>query len=185
MSLKLKLKKSSSGFTIIEILVVTGIIVFMTVALITSFPRTRISLNEDVKLLVSNIRSAQTKAISSTKFNDKNPCGYGLKYDSPTQYSIYVGTDAEMAGTACATVSKNYQSGQDSILSTFKLSANLQFTAQFVDIFFEPPDPKTYFNNDGTLNTIPAAIAINKVGGACPNDCKTINVYKSGKIEVQ
>lgn len=182
---KLKPKKSNNGFTIIEILVVAGIIIFMTVSLITSFPRTRISLNEDVKLLVSNIRSAQTKAISSTKFNNKNPCGYGIKYDSPTQYSVYVGTDAEMAGTACAAVSKNYQSGQDSILSAFKLSANLQFTAQFADIFFEPPDPKTYFNNDGTLNTIPTAITLKKTGGACPNDCKTINVYKSGKIEIQ
>ena len=182
-SIKAPLKREA-GFTLIEMAVVATIIGIMSTAIIIAFARNRVDIDQSANLVMSAIRNAQTKAVASTIFNGFNPCGYGFHYVSPTSFAIYVGPDA--ATTTCSTINKNYQSNEDAILQIQNfIDGRVEFKSAFNDIYFQPPDPKTYLNNDATLNQAPIGILIGIVGTNCPTNCRTIYVYPSGEIETQ
>ncbi len=174
-----------AGFTLVEMAVVAAIVGFLSTTLIINFSRTRIDIDQSANLIVATIREAQTRAVSSTTYSDYNPCGYGIHYISPLQFSIYVGQDA--SAVDCLNIAnKNYQAGRDVLLGAQSFSdTKIQFTGMFNDIFFLPPDPKTYLNNNSSLNQPPINIEIGQIGGACPQNCRTIYIYPSGKIESQ
>lgn len=172
---------NEKGFTLIELLVATSIIALLSVIIITGFSRSRVDLLEGSNFVTSIIRTAQGDAVASVKYSGYNPCGYGVHYIDDTRFAIYVGPDA---ATADCTVNRNYDSGKNSLLATqLFTNSKIHFMSSFSDIYFEPPDPKTYIDNNSALNGSPALIIIGKVGGTCPQDCKTIYVYPSGKIE--
>lgn len=176
---------SDKGFTLVEVLVVAAITGFISTFMLLNFQRSRIDLTLSTNEVIGSLRSAQTRSLASTQYDtgtgSKIRCGYGIHYINPASYAMYVGPDA--ASVDCSTLNKNYD-GADSIIQTnIFTDARVEFKSPFNDIFFEPPDPKTYLNNDSTLGLPPQAITLGKIGGTCPNDCKTINVYTSGKIQ--
>ena len=133
---------------------------------------------------MATIREAQSKTVSSTIYNGYNPCGYGVHYISPTQLAIYVGPDAATADPSCATMDKRYNANRDSILITRTfIDSRVEMKNPFLDIFFLPPDPKTYLDNDASLNGSPISIQIGVAGEACSQNCRTISIDPSGKIE--
>lgn len=174
-----------TGFTLIEMLVVASIVAFLSVALISEFSRSRVDLDQSVNLAEATVRSAQAEAVASLHYNGYNPCGYGIHWDSTSkQLEVYVGPDASIIN--CASINKNFQAGQDSVVSYLKISdQKVEIKSVSADIFFVPPDPKTYINDNDSLVGSPATITLGVVGTNCPTDCKTIYVYPSGKIEVQ
>ncbi|MEK9158291.1 MAG: type II secretion system protein [Patescibacteria group bacterium] len=177
-------KNRQSGFSLVEMAVVASIIGILSTALITSFSRTRIDMEQSSSLVVATIRDAQTRAIASRVYAGYNPCGYGIHYVSPTQIAIYVGPNA--GTTNCAGINKNYDEAEDTLLNYITLAdTRVEIKSAFEDIFFLPPDPKTYLNNDASLNQAPLTIQVGVPGEACSSDCRTISVYSSGKIEVQ
>ena len=177
--------RNKSGFTLIEVAVVATITGMITAFMLLNFQRSRIDLTLTTNELVGSLRSAQTRALASERHDTgtglKIRCGYGIHYIDQTSYALYVGPDA--ASVSCSALNKNYDSADTIILTSTFIDTRVEFKASFNDIFFEPPDPKTYLNNDSTLGLPPQAITLGKIGGTCPNDCKTINVYTSGKIE--
>lgn len=174
----------SAGFTLVEMAVVAAIIGFLSTSLIVNFSRTRIDVDQSANLIMATIREAQSRTVSSTVYAGYNPCGYGIHYVSATQVAIYVGPNAALIN--CSAINKNYQAGEDTLLKSQSFSdPKIQFMAGFNDIFFLPPDPKTYLNNDASLNQPPITIQIGPIGGTCPTNCRTISVYSSGKIETQ
>lgn len=176
--------RNEAGFTLVEMAVVATIIGILSTSLIISFARNRIDIDQSANLVMGAIREAQTKAVASSVFGGTNPCGYGFHYVSPTSFAIYVGPSA--ATTTCGTINRNYQSNEDTIQRTQSfIDGRIEFKAVFNDIYFQPPDPKTYLNNDASLNQPPTAISIGVVGTACPTNCRTVYVYPSGKIETQ
>lgn len=180
-----------NGFSLLELLIVAGITGFITTFLLISFPRTRIDFDEESNIFISKVRIAQTRSVSSTKFNDTIRCGYGIRYINSQSYGIYVGENASILN--CPSQNKDYNpvNGDSNTDQDFEIinfsDSRLEFKTTFRAIFFEPPDPKTYIiDSAGTVHgetsyTLP--ITVGKVGGACPQDCKTINVSASGKIE--
>lgn len=178
-----KVQNIEKGFTLIEVLVVAAITGVISTLMIINFQRTRIDLNESGGVLVADLRATQSKALASTKYDSgsspKIRCGYGLHYVNLTSYSIYTGPDASSSN--CKTLNRNLD-GADAIVST-KVFGNekVEFKAVFSDIFWEPPHPYTYINNSSVSASI--NITIGKKNGTCPEDCKTINVSTSGKIE--
>ena len=172
-----------AGFTLIELLVVASITGVISTLMILNFQRTRVDLNESGGVLMADLRAAQSKALASTKYDSgsglKIRCGYGVHYVDLTSYSVYAGPDA--SSNNCKTLNRNLD-GADAIVAT-KVFGNekVEFKAAFSDIFWEPPHPDTYLNNSSTSASID--ITIGKKGGICPQDCKTINVSTSGKIE--
>ncbi len=175
---------SNKGFSLVEVIVVAALIGFLSTLLLINFSRTRVNLTESMNAFGGDIRDAQSRTVSSTKFAGYIPCGYGITYIDSTHYALYAGPNA--ATTTCSTINRNYSSGQDSIVYTKAIAdSRLQFQNSFTDIFFEPPDPKTYINNNASLASSPQNIVITKIGGACPGDCQTIRIHTSGKIEIQ
>lgn len=173
---------SSKGFSLIEMLVVAGIIGILSSAIILNFSRSRFDINQSTSLTKATIRFAQAKSVASTLYNGFNPCGYGITRIDATRIAVYVGPNA--ATNNCATINKNYQAGRDIILTYQKFSdTRIEFKNNFSDIFFLPPDPKTYLNNDGTSSNTPLIITVGVAGTNCPTNCKNVYVYPSGKIE--
>lgn len=177
--------KKSGGFTLIEMAVVAAIIGFLSTVLIVNFSRTRIDVDQSANLVMATLREAQTRAVSSTIYAGYNPCGYGIHYISPTQLAIYIGPDASTVD--CPNIAnKNYLQGRDTLLGAQSFNdPKIQFTGAFNDIFFLPPDPKTYLNNNASLNQAPITIQVGPIAGGCPVNCRTISIYPSGKIESQ
>lgn len=174
---------NQAGFSLVEMAVVATIIGILSTSIITSFSRNRIDIDQNSNLLMSTLRDAQTRAIASRVYSGYNPCGYGIHYISSTQIAIYVGPDANT--TDCSSINKNYSAGEDTLILYQSFGdSRIHIKSSFDDIFFQPPDPKTYINNDSSLNQAPASIQVGVIGTACPQDCKTIYIYPSGKIEI-
>lgn len=175
--------KNSSGFTLIELLVVMTITGIISTIMILNFPRSRVDLNESSSLTIATLRATQSKALASTKYDDgsglKIRCGYGVHYIDPDSYSIYAGPDA--SSNNCKSLNRNLDGGDTTILTKKIGNPKVEFKAVFNDIFWEPPHPYTYINNSSSSASI--NITIGKKGSTCPQDCKTINVSTSGKIE--
>ena len=178
--------KNSLGFTLIEVLVVATITGIISTFLIINFQRTRLNLNETGGILIGELRSAQAKANASVQFYDGGGaglairCGYGIHYEGTTSYSIYVGPNATL--NDCSTQNRNLDGSDFKILPIKNITdSRVEFKSSFQDIFFESPGPITYINNSSASASI--NITIGKIGGTCPQDCKTINVSTSGKIE--
>lgn len=174
---------SDKGFTLIEVMVIAAITGVISTFMLISFQRTRLDLNEISSVVVADLRATQSKALASTKYDSglglKIRCGYGVHYVGLTSYSIYAGPDAN--SNNCKSLNRNLD-GADTTVTTKNFGdAKVEFKATFNDIFWEPPHPYTYLNNSSASASI--NITIGKKGGACPADCKTINVSTSGKIE--
>jgi prepilin-type N-terminal cleavage/methylation domain-containing protein len=177
---------SDRGFTLIEILVVASITGVLTTLMLINFQRTRLDLSLSTNDFIGQVRATQEKANGSVRFNDGGGaglairCGYGLHYESNTSYSVYAGPNASIID--CTTENRNL-GGNDFKILPIKIlyDPKVEFKTPFNDIFFEPPNPTTFINNSSASASI--IITIGKVGGTCPQDCKTINVSTSGTIE--
>lgn len=169
----------SKGFTLIEVLVVMGITVLMTSLLVANFSRTRMDLNQATITVKDAIRTAQSMALSGSSWNQTSRCGYGIHF-SASQYIVYAGPVSD--GTACA--SGNYRYNMNGGIVSQGLISNsvLEISTTVTDIFFEPPNPKTYF--DGNAAKAEVTILVRRKSSACPSaDCRQINVTTSGQIQ--
>lgn len=177
--------KDSSGFTLVEVAVVAVITGFISTFLLINFQRSRVDLSLTSNEIITNLRLAQTKAAASTKYDSgsgsKIRCGYGIRYLDSKTYIMYAGPDASAVN--CTALNRNYDGADVSIMTKTLSESKVEFKSPFNDIFFEPPDPKTFLNNNSSTTIGPQAITIGIIGGTCPQDCKTINVYTTGKIE--
>lgn len=179
------------GFTLIEVLIVAAITGFVTTFLLLNFSRTRIDFNEISNEFISKVRIAQTKTVSSTRYNSSIRCGYGIKYINNRSYVVYVGENATIA--PCSSRDKDYNPiggnpDTDAQIESITFpDLQTEFKTSFRAIFFEPPDPKTYIvDSSGTVHgeaNYSLPITIGKIGGICPQDCKTINISTSGRVE--
>lgn len=137
------------GFTLIEVLIITFIISFLSVAILINYrsSQDQAFLTRAAAAFESEIRRTQNLAVAGTEFSGVIPCGYGLNYRDNKAYRIYVG---QLGGAAnCQSSNHNYQSGLDSDYQDLKIiESGVVFINSFSDIFFEPPDPATYINNN-------------------------------------
>lgn len=174
---------SDEGFSLIEVLVVAAITGIVSTFMLLNFQRTRLDLNESSGVVIADLRATQNKALASTKYNSgsgsKIRCGYGVHYVDLTSYSIYTGPDA--SSNNCPSLNRNLDGADTTVITKNFGNEKVEFKAVFSDIFWEPPHLYTYINNSSVSASI--NITIGKKGGVCPQDCKTINVSTSGKIE--
>jgi len=181
-----------NGFTLIELLVVITMVAFVTIFMLQNFSATRVYLNESIDVVLSDIRLAQTKTTSGANYGGISRCGYGIHYIDSNSYLIYVAPGPHIDNAFCSTLNRNYNdsgpvSVMDIIVETKDLfNDDLRFISSFNDIFFEPPDPRTYIGGNHNLSDPPEKIIIGEMGQSCNQSrCRNICVYPSGKIEVK
>lgn len=172
----------SSGFTLIEVLVVVSITVIFTGLLVANFSRTRVDLNQTALTVKDAIREAQSMALSGALFGTPGTarCGYGIHFED-TRYVIYAGPVAD--ATACFPKAYVYDANGGIVRQGLLSNAVLEIVTPAPDIFFEPPDPKTYIIG-GSADTTATIIIRRKGIASCPSaDCRQINVTTSGQIQ--
>lgn len=182
---------TASGFSVIELLVITAIIATFSVVLILNFrigARTATARLQTASVIVSDIRRAQSMALAGQRYQGSVVCGYGVRYVSKNSYRIYA-KPVPAVGGCVALSTHNFQVGDfDSVTGTRGMvNSNMEMRSAFDDIFFKPPDPKVYVNNTPlptltmTTITIQTLNQQNCAGGSCTK----IEVYNSGQIDLK
>src|SRR3989344_625961 len=147
MTFFLKPKKlGNAGFTIIEILIVIGVIVSL-VSILLLYGRNgenQLILFKEQSKLVSTVYRAKSMSIET--FSDPSPpCGYGIHFDLPSSYFIY----RDMPPlTGCKDSDKKYADTGviDEVVERYTLSPQVSLgPLPITDVLFIPPDPKTIF----------------------------------------
>lgn len=173
----------NKGFTLIEILAVTFIIGFLSTAILFSFGRGQEGaiLTRAAAVFESDIRRAQILALTSQDLGSSPPCGYGLHWLTQRTYSIYAG---QLGGAVnCQLSSHNYQAGIDSVFEESKLTeTRVVFRTVFSDIFFEPPDPTVYINNNKSTGV---STAVELCLESDLAKCRILTVDTAGRIVTQ
>ena len=180
----MKYFESQKGFSLVEMMVVVVIIGILATVMILNFrgSGSQMALRQVTQQVMSDIRRAQSLAIASTQFEGEMKCGFGIYYVDSTTYAIYTG---DTVGD-CDTENRNFELGIDQTYRGLTMAdRQIVFRQSFPDIFFEPPDPKTYIDNSSLLSGPNAEIKLGIVDGICPDDCLTIIIRPSGLVEVQ
>ncbi len=174
---------SQKGFSLIEMIMVTAIIGILATILILNFRAGsgETALRQVAQQISSDVRRAQTMALSGRRYDGQARCGYGVTQIDEQTYQIYVGPDSQ--GVDCHSITEKNFDTEDQIVETIGLiDSQISIVGTFPDIFFEPPNPTTYIdNNDLIASTEPAEIILTTDA----EDIKKIWIYPSGLIEIE
>lgn len=169
-----------SGFTLIEVLVVTFIIGILSTAILFNFGRSQENaiLARAAAAFESDLRRTQNLAIASL---GEVQCGFGLHYVGNKSYLIYAG---HLGGAPqCNTSVHNYQAGVDTVYEEIKLiERDVIFKNSFYDIFYEPPNPDIYINENKALG------AFQNMEICLESDltkCRILTIDTAGRINTQ
>ncbi len=173
------LRHLSGGFTLIEMLIVVGII-----SLLVSLTASSGALGRREFLLTAageELRSLITRAKSlsvSTIVSGQSPvCGYGVHIDRLGR-QVFIFRDLPQGGNCPG---DNRYSGSDErltgLLNEVKLDSVLSLGSD-LDVVFIPPDPTTIIG--GNLITTEAEIVITGAGG----EARRIKINKAGLIDL-
>lgn len=181
--------KENSGFSVVELLLVAVIIATLSVTLILNFrasPLSATAREQTASVIVSDVRRAQSMALAASLYRGSSVCGYGIHYVDSNTYLIYAGA-WDSGVSSCQSSERNYSATADTTVETKKLSnGKMEMRSSFPDVFFVPPDPKTFINNSSALADPPAVITIQPKGQSnCgQGSCTTIEIYTSGLINL-
>lgn len=172
-----------NGFTLVELIVAVFIIGVLSTTMLLNYRTGQIesSLIRSASVLETDIRRAKDLAIASSEFEGAIPCGYGLHYLDSQTYSLYAGRQG--GAGSCQSSNHNFESGFDSVYQSAKIiEPRIVFKQNFPDIFFEPPDPAVYVNNNksiGVFGTIELCLETDLTR------CRTLTVDTAGRIVIQ
>lgn len=181
--------RENKGFTFIEMVVVTSVIIIISTAGLAIFSeqRNRIDLTLSAQKVANDLRMARNLAMISSKYDmgsgPEIPCGYGIHFDASddSAYILFAGNNSDTGD--CGTTGKDYNpvsAGENDIeVESIDLPSNVVISnsANF-DVFFEPPYPATTITPDD-----PLVITLQVKGRDCPDHCKSVTITTSGKIE--
>ena len=159
-------QKTLTGFTLTEIMVVVFIISLLAGLSLASYWRGQKihSVSSVAQKLAADLRRTQNMALAgrTQQGGAVVPRGYGLYTQSLTQYLIFYNMPAN-----------NQYSGGSTVVETIVLE-NVSLSPSGVSIFFDPPDPTTYFSGSS-----PQVFTL-----ASGNFSKTVTVYAGGRIDI-
>lgn len=162
------------SFTLVELLVVTGIILFLTVLILPSYRtgEVQFALQRSASKLAQDLRRAQEMSMSAKEFAGAPATfkgTYGIKFEiNSSNYVLFADLDNDQV----------YDSGEEvespELEKKVKIS-NLSPASPLI-ITFTPPDPTVNINPSADLATI-----------TLTNDIQTknIKVNKAGLINVE
>ncbi len=171
---KTKIKNcGSEGFTLIEILVVVGVLSLIAAILIV-YVRSgsqQIILFREQAQITSILARAKYLAIS-TFGRTGVPCGYGVHFEQPRTFIIFKDIAED-----CQASDQKY-SGPEETYESFQIDSTLIFeNLTLSDILFIPPDPSVII----TPEQDDAAIILKTVGA---DNSATIRINNAGQISI-
>ncbi|PIR06105.1 hypothetical protein COY65_02445 [Candidatus Jorgensenbacteria bacterium CG_4_10_14_0_8_um_filter_39_13] len=150
-----------SGYTLIEMLVVVGILALLT-SITVLYGRTgeeQVALFRSQAEIIGVLNRAKTLSLqiyfsSSTV---EKVCGYGVHFDTNNTFFLF--KDLVNFPADCSTANHQYDNNEQ-MESPRSLSKNLQFgnETSVTDVDFVPPDPKTYLNSSSSFPTATISI---------------------------
>lgn len=178
---KIYLSKSGEfGFSLIELIIVFGLIGLLSVLLVSNFrgsSTTATARRQTSSVFIADVRRAQSLAVSGANFAGNIVCGYGISYLNQTSYIIYA--KSKPGGSSCSSIANRNYVSSDLVVETIKiLNPSMMITSNFGSIYFQPPDPKVYINNSND----PAAST--SVSVCAASNCSSVNIYTSGRIDL-
>jgi hypothetical protein len=137
------------GFTLIETLVIIGILTLLT-SLLVLYNRTgerQIILLREKARVINMILRAKSLAIQ-TYIEDRPACGYGAAFDGQ-KFFIY--RDLAASCALSDLVYSGEASGELLKNEVLVLDPSLKFNLEVSDILFVPPDPRVFLNGSRIL----------------------------------
>lgn len=174
--LKNRLKRflSLTGFTLIEMLVILGVLSLLTTTLIF-YSRTgerQILLFKEQARVFGLMTRAKSLALG-TYGDPEVPCGYGIHFDAPRTMIVFKDLASDCDASA------HEYTGTIERIEEITLDSRVYFDDLRVsDILFVPPDPKIFIVPDAPL----ASITIKTAGGESE---ATIELTAAGQISTR
>lgn len=166
------------GFTIIELLVVTGIIALMTALILPNYRSgdRQLALQRSAHKMGQDLRRTQEMAMSAKEFQGQVPSRYGIEFDKDRDYYILF-ADLNDNG--------KYEPSDIEVESiAFEKGVKIQdlFTPDsktIVWVAFKPPDPLTTIRDPGGRSILKIQL-IN-----ANNQIKVVSVNNAGLITIE
>lgn len=180
------------GFTLIEMLVVAAILGIVSTFLLMNLGSSRVNLSAAGEKLIAEIRDVQFRASGNSRQGGALRCGFGITPDTNDRSAYFAYWGPDSSTTDCSAIDHNFLSGEDSTYVQQKFADwNIEFKEDiagtiFKDVFFMPPDPRTYIDNSATLGTPPARLLFGIKGRTCTTtkECRAVCIYPSGLIQL-
>lgn len=175
---KSKIKTNSTGFTLIEMLAVTGIIIFLTILIVPNyrFGDRQLALQRSAHKLVQDLRKTQEMAMSAEEFQGQVFPRYGIEFGRARDYYILF-ADMNDNGTRQSPdieVERIFFERRVTIQNLLTPSSQ-----ETVWVAFKPPDPFTTIMDSGERSVLRIQLT------NADNQIKTISVNNVGLISVE
>ncbi len=184
---KYDLKRRYKGFTLVELLVVSGMIIILTTFVLASYRmgEREFSLNRAVHQVSQDIRVAQEKTMSGMECQECGggvPPGYGIYFrdTSPnnTSYILYADENGDEIYTAGEEI-ETIELEKGVVIIDIKMDS---IDSNQISINFRPPDPvikiKRIQSDNGTETKITFALETDY------SKTRTITINKAGLIDI-
>ncbi len=185
-------RRSLTGFTLIEMLVVMFIFTIITGVILANHARfnSSVLLGSLAYNVALSIREAQVYGLSVQPFGANFEVGYGVHFSAPDRYVFFADTN----------VSKRYEAGTDSIVQTYTVgqghtvkrfcgtlsdgssqcSDSPSNPIHSLDVVFFRPDPDANISSENPGFYSGALVTVASPSG----ETRTITVQSTGQISV-
>jgi len=171
-------KTIKQGFTLIEILIVTGIIILLSITFLANYDamKWQVDLNSEAKRTVSVLKQAQAMALTGKMIKGIRPTGYGVYFkqqDGNIDYYLL------FADSATSSRKNAYDAGEDIIVQTFNLPEGIDLLkGTDMSIVFDIPEGGIYKNGSSATGT--TVLELNHLKS---EKFKQIRISPYGRIE--